>query len=67
MVITVGIIEVYNGPLDNAETATFTTGPGISADGSVDMVVDWSIDPAVGNLIQSDSTTFDIEVTLNQL
>ncbi|MCK5659966.1 MAG: SipW-dependent-type signal peptide-containing protein, partial [Methanosarcinales archaeon] len=66
--ITVDGVSVYNGLLSSATAinAGGLVAGGSVAGGSVDMVVAWSVDTNAGNEIQSDSTTFDIEVTLNQ-
>lgn len=66
--ITVGGANVYGTaavPLI-LSGATALPAAGVTTTTPVDMVINWSIDGIAGNEIQSDSTTFDIEVTLNQ-
>jgi len=58
--------DLYAGTLDNMALA-YANVDVLAANGSVNIVLSWSIASNVGNLIQSDSASFDIKFDLDQI
>jgi predicted ribosomally synthesized peptide with SipW-like signal peptide len=57
---------LYEGDL-NGMSGTYSDVTTLGEDESVAIILEWSIDPEVGNIIQSDSASFDIEFSLVQV
>jgi len=57
--------EMYNGTLA-AEAGPYTVGSGLNAGVTTNVGISYSIDSGVGNEIQGDTCTFDIEFVLTQ-
>ena len=67
VVIKVGSNVIYNGFVNNIPAGYIAVGSSLNPEEFKDLTITWSVPGIVGNIIQSDKLSFDVNVLLNQV